>query len=445
MPSKKVRMASASKVELSSVDSSVSGSGPHIEELQAFFETRGVAYGSAEDLKPFVERLASDAGFADEMASMVRTIIYRERDGLSRLELIELMETAVGGPAVEENAAASEVREAVRRLMVFVESVFRSRRNPGAVSSAGVVPEPELERQEPEIAAAVVSQEAIGVEAAERAEAEHPKVDMFYRARMAAQDEEAGTVTEERTVDAGEGRRVEDDLVDHETVMLHRDEHWHVPFEDFKDRETSERGSKAWLWVAGMCALLLAFCAGLFVHQRLMVPLRDPNTPYEKLPPETADGVNGPTTPAVASKAQAAEPQATGAEDMAVSPIASRATGARLSPAGTPGKDTTLRPRYMAPATMGAPAAAMASRLVYAPAPTYPMMAEMTRTQGKVTVEAVVGKDGRVVRAQAIGGHHLLRRAAVREVMGRRYRPYTVNDRPVDVATIVTVDFSLRR
>jgi outer membrane biosynthesis protein TonB len=73
------------------------------------------------------------------------------------------------------------------------------------------------------------------------------------------------------------------------------------------------------------------------------------------------------------------------------------------------------------------------------------MMAQMTRIQGKVTVEAVVGKDGRVIRAQAISGHHLLRGAAVREVYGRRYRPYTLNDRPVSVATIVTVDFRLRR
>jgi protein TonB len=110
-----------------------------------------------------------------------------------------------------------------------------------------------------------------------------------------------------------------------------------------------------------------------------------------------------------------------------------------------PVSDANVRPKYMAPATIGASASSMASRLVYAPPPVYPMMAEMTRIQGKVTVEAVVGKDGRVIRAQAIGGHHLLRGAAVREVYGRRYRPYTLNDRPVDVATFVTVDFRLRK
>jgi hypothetical protein len=430
--------ATFSKLEPLSVGSSASGSGPHIEELRAFFKTRDVAYGSAEDLKPFVDRLDSDAGFRDEISSMVRTIIYRERDGLSRLELIELMETAVGGPAVDD-AETPEVREAVGRLMVFVESVFRSRRNPGAVSVV-VVPEPEQEQQkDPETEAVPVEQEAVAAEAVESAQAEHPKLDMFYRARMAAQDEEAETVAEERTVETVEERTVEADAVEPE--RLHTDMHWHVPFEDLGDRGTPERGSPVWLWVAGSCALLLAFCAGLFVHQRLIVPLRDPNTPYERLPPETAEDVNGVSpTPAVASGVRPAA-----AEKMDASSMVMRAPVAKPSGASAPGSDANLLPRYMAPATMGAPAGAMAGRLVYAPPPAYPMMAQMTRTQGKVTVEAVVGKDGRVVRAQAIGGHRLLRGAAVREVLARRYRPYTLNDRPVDVATMVTVDFRLKR
>jgi hypothetical protein len=408
--------------------------------LHAFFKTREVAFDSAEDLKPFVDRLDSDPGFADEMASMVRTIIYRERDGLSRLELIELMETAVGGPAVEENAATPEVREAVRRLMVFVESVFRTRRNPGTVSVAGVVPELEQEQQkEPEIAAVPVAQELVAAEAVESTPAEHPTLDMFYRARMAAQDEKAETVTEERTVEGVEECTVEGGAVEPETV-LHTELHWRVPFEDFGDRGTPERGSPVWLWVAGSCALLLAFCAGLFVHQRLMVPLRDPNTPYEKLPPEMAEGGNGASTPALASKAQPAV-----AENAAASSMLTGTAVAKPNAATMPGSNANPLPKYMSPATMGAPAAAMAGRLVYAPPPSYPMMAEMTRTQGKVTVEAVVGKDGRVIRAQAISGHRLLRGAAVREVLARRYRPYTLNDRPVNVATIVTVDFRLRR
>jgi hypothetical protein len=418
-----------------------------------------MGFGSVGDLKPFVDRLDGDASFADEMASMVRTIIYRERDGLSRLELIELIETAVAGPEMDD-ATAPEVREAVRGLMVFVESVFRARRNPGAVSDAGgghaSALEPERqEHKAAEVAVEAPGQEAEAVVAVEPAPAAHATTDVFYRARMAAEEEEAGTraedrtakATEERTAEAEEERRVGDDAVEPETVLNmdpHTDLHWHVPFEDFEERETSERGSKAWLWVAGMCALLLAFCAGLFVHQRLIVPLRAPNTPYEKLPPEMAEDANGAsTTPAVAGRAQSTG--ADNADNIVAGSMVVHAAVARPSVAGGPGSEANVRPRYMAPATIGASAASMASRLVYAPPPAYPMVAEMTRIQGKVTVEAVVGKDGRVIRAQAVGGHHLLRGAAVREVYRRRYRPYTLNDRPTNVATMVTVDFRLKR
>ena len=157
--------------------------------------------------------------------------------------------------------------------------------------------------------------------------------------------------------------------------------------------------------------------------------------------PETTENANpAPAAPVAASGAQPA-----GAEDVALRSTAIRAGVAKPNGAGGAASDAKVLPRYMAPATVGAPAGSMASRLVYAPPPAYPMMAEMTRTQGKVKVEAVVGKDGRVIRAQAMSGHRLLRGAAVREVLARRYRPYTVNDRPVNVATVVTVDFRLKR
>jgi outer membrane biosynthesis protein TonB len=98
----------------------------------------------------------------------------------------------------------------------------------------------------------------------------------------------------------------------------------------------------------------------------------------------------------------------------------------------------------MAPAMIGASPALMESHLEYAPPPEYPALAKMSHLEGKVLVEAVVGKSGQVIRAEAISGHHLLRGAAVREVYDRRYKPYILNDRPTDVATIVTVDFRLK-
>ena len=238
--------ATFSKLGPLSLGESVSGFGPHIEELHAFFKTRTVAYGSAEDLKPFVDRLDSDAGFRDDIASMMRTIIYRQRDGLSWAELMELLAAAVGGQGVEE-ADAPEVRDAVRRLMAFVESVFRTRRNPGAAAvdgaKQGVALEPEhREDKEPEIPVVPVAQEAVTAEAAESAQAEQLKVDMFYRARIASEEEAAETLAEDRRAEGSEKRDTEADAIEPETV-LHTELHWRVPFEDFEDRGTPERGS----------------------------------------------------------------------------------------------------------------------------------------------------------------------------------------------------------
>jgi hypothetical protein len=91
-------MRMASMYRLVPAEPPPSGLQRHIEEFHEFFRSRGVSFGSAGDLPPFAERLAADVSFRDDVASLVRTVIYRQRDGLSRLELVELVTTAVVGP-----------------------------------------------------------------------------------------------------------------------------------------------------------------------------------------------------------------------------------------------------------------------------------------------------------------------------------------------------------
>lgn len=97
-----------------------------------------------------------------------------------------------------------------------------------------------------------------------------------------------------------------------------------------------------------------------------------------------------------------------------------------------------------ATAMLGASPALMESHLLFAPAPMYPTTARGARIEGKVVVVALVGRDGSVVKAQAISGNRSLRAAAEQEVSGRRYRPYIVNDIPMAVRTLVTVNFPPR-
>jgi TonB family protein len=85
----------------------------------------------------------------------------------------------------------------------------------------------------------------------------------------------------------------------------------------------------------------------------------------------------------------------------------------------------------------------MAANLVSAPQPSYPTLASLTRTQGNVVMQAVISKDGTVEELHVIKGHRLLRGAAKNAVRNWRYRPYKIDGVPVDVATTVSVDFSL--
>jgi hypothetical protein len=87
----------------------------------------------------------------------------------------------------------------------------------------------------------------------------------------------------------------------------------------------------------------------------------------------------------------------------------------------------------------------MAANLLSGPKPSYPTLASLTHTQGNVVMQAVISKIGTVEHLRVIKGHRLLRGAAKSAVQNWRYRPYKVGGVPVEVATIVSVDFSLHR
>jgi TonB family protein len=86
----------------------------------------------------------------------------------------------------------------------------------------------------------------------------------------------------------------------------------------------------------------------------------------------------------------------------------------------------------------------MAANLLTSPMPAYPRLASLTRMQGNVVMQAIISKSGTVESVRVIKGHRLLRSAATNAVRSWRYRPYLINGRPVEVATIVSVDFTLQ-
>lgn len=85
----------------------------------------------------------------------------------------------------------------------------------------------------------------------------------------------------------------------------------------------------------------------------------------------------------------------------------------------------------------------MEGNLIRRVQPAYPALAKQARIQGTVVLRAVINREGTIQDLQVISGHPLLVQAAINAVRQWRYRPYYLNDQPVEVETQVTVNFSL--
>jgi periplasmic protein TonB len=75
--------------------------------------------------------------------------------------------------------------------------------------------------------------------------------------------------------------------------------------------------------------------------------------------------------------------------------------------------------------------------------PAYPPLAKSARIQGAVILFAVISKTGTIENLRLVSGHPMLASAAIDAVSQWRYRPYILNNEPVEVETQITVNFIL--
>jgi len=85
----------------------------------------------------------------------------------------------------------------------------------------------------------------------------------------------------------------------------------------------------------------------------------------------------------------------------------------------------------------------MEGNLIYRVQPQYPPLARQARIQGIVVLRAMISREGKIENLQVITGHPLLVKSAMDAVLQWRYRPYYLNNEPVEVETQVTVNFTL--
>jgi protein TonB len=75
--------------------------------------------------------------------------------------------------------------------------------------------------------------------------------------------------------------------------------------------------------------------------------------------------------------------------------------------------------------------------------PSYPLTALQLRKQGTVQLMATISKTGAISKVRVLGGDPTLARAAVDAVKQWKYRPYLLNNEPVEIETQITINFRL--
>jgi TonB family protein len=95
--------------------------GKYIEEYQALFRERGVAFGTPEDLFRLTPKLAYDDEFRVAFSALTRSIGQREQGGLTLTRVLTIVALALGGSGIDELDSGSAV--SISLVVVFLAGV----------------------------------------------------------------------------------------------------------------------------------------------------------------------------------------------------------------------------------------------------------------------------------------------------------------------------------
>ena len=480
---------------------------PYVQELRELFGMHGVTYGRAEDLRGFTARLETPGPFAEDVSSILRSIILRQGGSLPQTDLLEILAAAAAGPEVDPTSAAMQPE--FRKLLSFVGVVARRPWNvpPGGELAESAAGEPAGRAGVEGVGSAGVAGEAFAASrrgavaaGAGPAPGSVPGVSSVGSpgvgngrgsgvvAPVARNGAPVGAAASATTgaVAAAVAKGVDGAGTRFSARAEKEESEGHAQPLPLIPAGWKSFPSSAPLWIGAVCAIALVIGVVFYSHASLAgadqrtkaeaqsitlpepvqaaPPVPEPKpTPdiapptYEvkkpdvKPAPAPAPRVQGSTgaarsiaTPkpvvAPAPVAAPAEPSpdamltaaAAAADDLPDTAAGAEGSRAALrSPIGRAGKG----PYFLVSSGI------MASHLLESPPPNYPMMAKLTHIQGKVILQAVISTDGQVIATRVLSGHRLLRGAAVSAVKQWRYKPYVMEGHPVNVATIVTVDF----
>lgn len=106
------------------------------------------------------------------------------------------------------------------------------------------------------------------------------------------------------------------------------------------------------------------------------------------------------------------------------------------SPAATPTPQRPAQPTTISGGVVNGKALTL-------PKPPYPPAARAMRASGAVNVQVLIDESGRVVSAQAVSGHPLLRPAAESAARQARFQPTILSGQPVKVSGTIVYNFNI--
>jgi periplasmic protein TonB len=118
--------------------------------------------------------------------------------------------------------------------------------------------------------------------------------------------------------------------------------------------------------------------------------------------------------------------------------------GAVPSAAPPPPPPVKEAPKAVTPKSIRVGGQVMAAKLIRQPRPVYPPLAKQARVSGTVRFNAVIGKDGTIQNLTLVSGHPLLVPSAQEAVRQWVYQPTLLNGEPVEVVTVIDVNFTLQ-
>lgn len=113
--------------------------------------------------------------------------------------------------------------------------------------------------------------------------------------------------------------------------------------------------------------------------------------------------------------------------------------GDASEPTPTARPESNPRPSRPIPISGGV----MNALLIHRVQPDYPLAARMMRLAGTVQLRAIIGTDGTVQNIEVVSGHPILVKAAIEAVQQWRYQPTRLSGKPVEVETVITVQFQM--